>query len=137
MENRTGDDDPTPDDFKRGWRALSGQGLVGDQYQCLRPDDNNMACAATFATRRALGSHQGRGHTAKAKRTEKDAESDELAAAIGRAFLACELDAALERRVVERIRELAHESVLRIEDEGALEIHGLATFLLTQLGGEK
>lgn len=127
-------DSPTDRDLKRGWRELdSGDANVPNTYECLRGHEaGDGYCSETFASRRALGSHQGRGHTRKAKAGAKAAERDELATAIGRAVLTGEVDIELERQILERIRDIAGD--LGGTERGE-EILALATFLRTHLGG--
>ena len=121
---------PSADELEQGWRELdSGDANVPNAYECLRPHEGGDGyCSETFQTRRALGSHQGRGHTRKAKAQAGQQQRDELATAIGRSVIAGELDTELEGRVLRRIRALA-----TADAPDTAEIASLANFLIVAL----
>lgn len=127
---------PTSEDLERGWRLVE-LGPDRRAYQCMR-DGGDGPCAQNFDSRRALGSHQGRGHTAKAKRAGEGVSVEALATSIGKAIMRGEpipqyLKRAILLRVAEtseRIAKLATNSEDGVIAKAARENASLARLIL-------
>jgi hypothetical protein len=132
------DSEPTSEDLERGWRVIQDQDAAAlFHYECMR-DGGDGPCGQVFDTRRALGSHQGRGHTAKAKRSTEGVTLEALATSIGKAVLRGEpipdhLRRAVLLRIVEtsaKIEKLAVTAEDPAVGKAARENGALARFIL-------